>query len=227
MRKSRNNFKILSTALLAGCTLVGIAPSLEAKEVYPGVNIPDEVYKTEYGDKENYSEIKYYKWDTDSDGAKILIEGTSTDNDLKYYVSSQKDTVTDISGVIKDNQNGGDINTNFIDLPLDSKTNAIYNAVGNEIGKINTDIINSDGNILINNSGTIDSIDVTAINNSKGIIRSLGADAKIKNITGTFIGNSNTKGEALISGNIDSIKGTFIGNKMTGDNVWGYCNFNN
>ena len=63
-------------------------------------------------------------------------------------------------------------------MPLDSKTNAIYNAVGNEIGKINTDIVNSGGNILLNNSGTIDSIDITAINNSKGIIRSLGTDAK-------------------------------------------------
>ena len=178
MRKSRNNFKILSTALLAGCTLVGIAPSLEAKEVYPGVNIPDEVYKTEYGDKENYSEIKYYKWDTDSDGAKILIEGTSTDNDLKYYVSSQKDTVTDISGVIKDNQNGGDINTNFIDLPLDSKTNAIYNAVGNEIGKINTDIVNSSGGKLIYSQGNISNIDITAINNSSLVVNLNQKDSK-------------------------------------------------
>ena len=92
MRKIRNNknLKVLSTAALLGVAALGLTMPAGAKEVYPGVNIPDEVYKTEYGDKENYSEIKYYKWTTDESGAKILQEGTSSDNDLKYYVSSKK-----------------------------------------------------------------------------------------------------------------------------------------
>ncbi len=201
-----------------------MSSSAYAEEIYPEVNLPENVNKTEYGDKENYSEIKYYKWQTNEVGAKVLVEGTADDNDLKYYVSSKKDKITDISQIITENQNGGDIDTNIIDLSLDSKHNAINNAVNYEIGKITTDIVDSGDNVLIYNNGNINSIDVTAIHNNHRIIQN-NKDSNITNITGTFIGNSNDKGLSLIGnegqGTIQSIKGTFTGNRMTGNNVWG------
>ena len=219
MRKIRNNknLKVLSTAALLGVAALGLTMPSGAKEVYPGVNIPDEVYKTEYGDKENYSEIKYYKWTTDESGAKILQEGTSSDNDLKYYVSSKKDTVTDISGVIKDNQNGGDINKNFIDLTLDNKTNAIKNAVDYEIGKINADFVNSGGNTLIYSQGNTGAMNITAINNKNLVVNLNNKDATISSITGNFIGNSggNSASIYITAGTVDKISGYFIGNRTT------------
>ena len=102
----KNSLRVLSAAMLIGTVTLGV-PGI-AKEVYPGVNVPDEVYKTEYGDKENYSEIKYYKWQTNEAGIKVLGEGTKEDNDLKYYVSSRKENVSDISGVISGNQDASD-----------------------------------------------------------------------------------------------------------------------
>ena len=211
----KNSIRLLTSAMLIGSVVLG-APAM-SKEVYPGVNVPDEVYKTEYGDKENYSEIKYYKWTTDANGAKVLTEGTTEDNDLKYYVSSKKDTVKDISGVIKENQNGGDINTNFIDLTLDTKTNAITNAVNNEIGKINADFVNSGGNTLIYSQGNISDIEITAINNFSPVINLNQKDSKIDSITGTFIGNvgTNYSGIYIGSGTVGKITGNFIANRTT------------
>lgn len=232
MRKIRkNSLKILSAAILA-CSF---CLSTGAKEVYPGVDVPDEVYNTEYGDKENYSEIKYYKWTTDENGVKTLENGTADDNDLKYYVSSQKENISDISGVITENQNGGDINANFIDLTLTNNTNAIKNAVDNEIGNITGDYVNTSINSVIDNNGKINNIDITAINNKGGtasktsaasVIANTTATSEINEINGVFIGNSN---KSAISnnngGNINSIKGIFIGNSI-GKN-WGAAIANN
>ncbi|MCM1338330.1 MAG: hypothetical protein NC191_01505 [Muribaculaceae bacterium] len=215
MRKIRTkSVKILSAAALMACAF---ATPVMAEEVYPGVNIPDEVYKTEYGDKENYSEIKYYKWSTNEAGAKILVEGTAEDCDLKYYVSSQKDTISDVSQVITENQNGGDINVNIIDLTLDSKHNAITNAVNNEIGNINADIVDSTGNSLISTQGTIDNISVNAINNGNKAVHVNNKDIVVSSITGNFIGNDTTNVGAVYvqAGTVDKISGNFIGNRTS------------
>ena len=60
IRNNKSSAKVLSAALFAGCAIVGLGQNVNAQEIYPGVDIPDEVYKTEYGDNEKYSEIKYY-----------------------------------------------------------------------------------------------------------------------------------------------------------------------
>ena len=60
----------------------------------------------------------------------MLVDGTETDNDLKYYVSSKMDTINDLSQSILENQHGADLNVNVIDLEGWRSDNAIKTLLG-------------------------------------------------------------------------------------------------
>ena len=238
----KNSLRVLSAAMLIGTVTLGV-PGI-AKEVYPGVNVPDEVYKTEYGDKENYSEIKYYKWQTNEAGIKVLGEGTKEDNDLKYYVSSRKENVSDISGVISGNQDAsdpvtisekGDYNGIWVDnseaqvlgeqTPFFSRKYTGGSALVNRVQ--DTDGINISGAFANNHMLNI----APSANVSGGVLYNP-EGANINNLIADFVANTNEKndsqnsiimvGALLNIGNINNIEGNFIANKIINDKG-GYC----
>ena len=184
--------------------------------VYYSVNLK----QTEYGNKDaTNKEEKYYSWSKDSNGNNTLTAGTASSRDITYYVDKDR-----LSERITTNQNGANINKDFIGNTATSEGGAIYND-NSTIGDITGDFI---GNTVTNyssggaiyNRGTIGNITGDFIDNtaySGGAIYNYGT---IGDITGDFIGNAATSpsssssvGGAIYNrGTIGNITGDFIGN---------------
>jgi len=167
--------------------------------------------ETEYGNTNKYDSVSYYKFSIDSNGKKVLVTGTSTDFDIKYFVDNTRKGTT-----IRTNQSGAGINRDFIGLYTSSTGGAIYN-YKSTIGDITGDFI---GNYA---SSTSSSALGGAIYNF---------NATIGDITGDFIGNyatgSSANGGAIYNyynATIGDITGDFIGNyaQSTGTSSYSFA----
>ena len=186
--------------------------------VYYSVNLK----QTEYGHKDaTNQEVKYYSWGKDSKGNEVLTEGTESSHDITYYVDKDRLATERIT----EDQNGADINKDFIGNTADSSGGAISN--GGSIGNITGDFIgnyasgayDAYGGAIYNNGGSIGNITGDFIGNyASGGYTYGGAisnGGSIGNITGDFIGNyASTGGGAIYNngGSIGNITGDFIGN---------------
>ncbi len=186
--------------------------------------------QTEFGDKENYGEKLYFKWEK-TDNKYSLVEANESDADITYYVNNTRDD----SNRITTNQNGADITANFKNLGGSNKGGAIYNSgYLITIGDITGDFIgnyasgsSAGGGAIYNDEGTIGNITGDFIGNyasstsgyaSGGAIYNAGT---IENLTANFIGNSvkyqdSSGGAVFNSGNIINFSGNFIGNYNSG-----------
>ena len=213
---------------------------VQTKEFVP-VYYSVDLKQTIYGHQDAVNkEVKYYSWSGRSDTP--LTEGTSDKYDIIYNVD--KDRVS--SGRIEDNQNGANINKDFIGNSTSDCGGAICNDYGT-IGDITGDFIGnsaSAGGAIFNSDGTIGNITGDFIGNSSGgsggaiynhdssqdpkslatsddFLEAMNNNAYstvIGNITGNFIGNSAYEGGAIF--NSDSA----IGN-VTGDFIRNSANF--
>ena len=213
---------------------------VQTKEFVP-VYYSVDLKQTIYGHQDAVNkEVKYYSWSGRTDTP--LTEGTSDKYDIIYNVD--KDRVS--SGRIEDNQNGANINKDFIDNSTSDCGGAICNDYGT-IGDITGDFIGnsaSAGGAIFNSDGTIGNITGDFIGNSSGgsggaiynhdssqdpkslatsddFLEAMNNNAYstvIGNITGNFIGNSAYEGGAIF--NSDSA----IGN-VTGDFIRNSANF--
>ena len=66
--------------------------------------------QTDYGHKDNYDSVKYFKFETDANGNKTFAQGAETDFDIRYFVDSSR-----LGNRISSNQNGADIDKDFVD----------------------------------------------------------------------------------------------------------------
>ena len=181
--------------------------------VYYSVNLK----QTEYGNKDaTNKEVKYYSWSKDSNGNNTLTAGTASSHDVTYYVDKDR-----LSERITTNQNGANIDKDFIDNTSSSDDGgAIYNSNGT-IGDIIGDFI---GNAAIyggaiDNRGTIDNITGNFIgNNANDYGGAIHNEGTIGNITGDFINNYTKAYSGAIfndrNSTIGNITGNFIGNHV-------------
>lgn len=161
---------------------------VQTKEFVP-VYYSVDLKQTIYGHQDAVNkEVKYYSWSRRSDTP--LTEGTSDKYDIIYNVD--KDRVS--SGRIDTNQNGANINKDFI---------------GNSA--------NYPGGAVDNENGTIGDITGDFIDNSASAGGAIynGYNSTIDNIVGDFIKNNATIGGAIdnANGTIGNITGNFIGNR--------------
>lgn len=210
-----------------------VVQTKEFTPVYYSVDLKQTIYG--HQDAVN-KEVKYYSWSERSDAP--LTEGTSDKYDIIYNVD--KDRVS--SGRIDTNQNGANINKDFIGNSTSDCGGAICNDYGT-IGDITGDFIGnsaSAGGAIFNSDGTIGNITGDFIGNSSdgngGAIynHDSSRDPKslaisddsleamnnnaystvIGNITGNFIGNSAYEGGAIFNSDsaIGNVTGDFIAN---------------
>lgn len=162
-----------------------VVQTKEFTPVYYSVDLKQTIYG--HQDAVN-KEVKYYSWSERSDAP--LTEGTSDKYDIIYNVD--KDRVS--SGRIDTNQNGANINKDFI---------------GNSA--------NYPGGAIDNENGTIGDITGDFIDNSASAGGAIynGYNSTIDNIVGDFIKNNATIGGAIdnANGTIGNITGNFIGNR--------------
>ena len=162
-----------------------VVQTKEFTPVYYSVDLKQTIYG--HQDAVN-KEVKYYSWSGRSDAP--LTEGTSDKYDIIYNVD--KDRVS--SGRIDTNQNGANINKDFIDNSA-----------------------NYPGGAIDNENGTIGDITGDFIGNSASAGGAIynGYDSNIDNIVGDFIKNNATIGGAIDNenGTIGNITGNFIGNR--------------
>ena len=198
-----------------------VVQTKEFTPVYYSVDLKQTIYG--HQDAVN-KEVKYYSWSERSDAP--LTEGTSDKYDIIYNVD--KDRVS--SGRIDTNQNGADINKDFIGNSTSDCGGAICNDYGT-IGDITGDFIGnsaSAGGAIFNCDGTIANITGYFIGNSSGgsggaiynhdssrdpksladsedsfeAMNNNAYSTVIGNITGNFIGNSaNDSGGAIANSN--------------------------
>ncbi len=214
-----------------------VVQTKEFTPVYYSVDLKQTIYG--HQDAVN-KEVKYYSWSERSDAP--LTEGTSDKYDIIYNVD--KDRVSSVR--IDTNQNGANINKDFIDNSASDCGGAICNDYGT-IGDITGDFIGnsaSAGGAIFNSDGTIGNITGDFIGNSSdgngGAIynhdssqdpKSLATSddsleamnnnvysTVIGNITGNFIGNSANEDGGAICNEMGS-----IGN-ITGDFVGNSAN---
>ncbi|MBD9223710.1 hypothetical protein EGQ24_07415 [bacterium] len=166
-----------------------VVQTKEFTPVYYSVDLKQTIYG--HQDAVN-KEVKYYSWSGKSDAP--LTEGTSDKYDIIYNVD--KDRVS--SGRIDTNQNGANINKDFIDNSA-----------------------NYPGGAIDNENGTIGDITGDFIGNSASAGGAIynGYDSNIDNIVGDFINNNATIGGAIdnANGTIGNITGNFIGNRANED----------
>ena len=162
-----------------------VVQTKEFAPVYYSVDLKQTIYG--HQDAVN-KEVKYYSWSERSDAP--LTDGTSDKYDIIYNVD--KDRVS--SGRIDTNQNGANINKDFIDNSANYPGGAIDNE-NSTIGDITGD--------FIGNSAS-----------AGGAIYN-GYNSTIDNIVGDFIKNNATIGGAIDNenGTIGNITGNFIGNR--------------
>ena len=162
-----------------------VVQTKEFAPVYYSVDLKQTIYG--HQDAVN-KEVKYYSWSERSDAP--LTDGTSDKYDIIYNVD--KDRVS--SGRIDTNQNGANINKDFIDNSA-----------------------NYPGGAIDNENGTIGDITGDFIGNSASAGGAIynGYDSNIDNIVGDFIKNNATIGGAIDNenGTIGNITGNFIGNR--------------
>ena len=175
--------------------------------VYYSVNLK----QTEYGNKDaTNKEEKYYSWSKDSNGNNTLTAGTASSHDVTYYVDKDR-----LSERITTNQNGANINKDFIGNTATASTTSSSNFEGGAIR--NGGIIGDITGDFIGNTATTSSLysyGGAIFNDYRGTIG---------NITGDFIGNTATTsslyscGGAIYNyyGTIGNITGDFIGNTAT------------
>ena len=175
--------------------------------------------QTEFGDKENYGEKLYFKWEK-TDNKYSLVKANESDADITYYVNNTRD---DSPNRIDTDQNGADITDNFKNLGGSTYGGAIYNVSG-EIGNITGDFISNNatfGGAIYNENGTIGNITGDFVGNYTTTFYSGGSiyndNGRIGDITGDFIANSADEygGAIYNSGSnakIGNIKGDFIAN---------------
>ena len=160
---------------------------VQTKEFVP-VYYSVDLKQTIYGHQDAVNkEVKYYSWSGRTDTP--LTEGTSDKYDIIYNVD--KDRVSSVR--IDTNQNGANINKDFIDNSA-----------------------NYPGGAIDNENGTIGDITGDFIGNSTSAGGAIynGYDSNIDNIVGDFIKNNATIGGAIdnANGTIGNITGNFIGN---------------
>ena len=165
--------------------------------------------QTEYGDKNAANAVAhYYKWT--NDGTKNKLESTTdaAESNITYW---QDPSRTAIDRVTTD-QNGADINKDFIGLNADGDGGAIDNwrITSSTIGNITGDFI---GNYA---SSTISTVQGGAIYN----------EDTIGDIAGNFIDNyavgTNVRGGAIYNRRImGNVIGDFIGNYVSGSYAYG------
>ena len=181
--------------------------------VYYSVNLK----QTEYGHKDATNrEIKYYSWGNDSNGNEVLTEGTESSHDITYYVDKDR-----LSERITTNQNGANINKDFIGNTTSDDGGAIYNSNGT-IGDIIGDFIGNAaiyGGAIYNEYGTIGDITGNFIgNNANDYGGAIHNEGTIGNITGDFINNYTKAYSGAIfndrNSTIGNITGNFIGNHV-------------
>ena len=194
---------------------------LQTKEFAP-VYYSVDLKQTIYGHQDAVNkEVKYYSWSKRSDAP--LTEGTSDKYDIIYNVD--KDRVS--SGRIDTNQNGANINKDFIgNSRSDGGGGAILN-FKSTIGDITGDFIKNTarcGGAIMNQQGTIGNITGDFIGNSSD-----GSGGAIYNIDMRQTDNSQspkslaTSDDSLEAMNnnvystvIGNITGNFIGNSVNG-----------
>ena len=203
------------------------------------VNYRVDLKQTDYGYPEIADDKKTFTVTTpNADGS-----GNAFEYEIKYYVDSSRlapDRITT-------EQNGTDINNDFVGLNVTTSSSATGGAIYNygsssEIGDLTGDFIgnyassNNDayGGAIYNSNGTIGNITDDFISNyassvkdeaSGGAIYNTGGT--IGNITGDFIGNYATSsspgafGGAIANiGITGNITGDFIGNYVTSDGFY-------
>ena len=211
-------------------------PDVEYKEVTTYTTTPKyytvDLKQTEYGHTDKYDSTQDFTITTPNSDKT----GNAFEYAIKYYVDStrlQPDRITT-------DQNGADIDKDFVGLNIESSTSyarggAISNAGNAEIGDITGDFI---GNYAtgssrayggaIDNSGDIGNITGDFTGNYATARRADAYGGAIDNsetiadITGDFIGNyassesGNSRGGAIDNtGKIEDITGDFIGNYVT------------
>ena len=186
--------------------------------------------KTEYGYPDVADETKTFTVTTpNADGSSNAFE-----YEIKYYVDS--DRIAPVT--ITTDQNGADINNDFVGLNVTTSSNAEGGAIYNDgtIGNITGDFIGNyaSGRSTVHggaiyNGGTIGNITGDFIGNyASGYYVYGGAiynGGTIGNITGDFIGNYAT-GFAADGGAIYNNSGSTIGN-ITGDFIGNYATASN
>lgn len=214
-----------------------VVQTKEFTPVYYSVDLKQTIYG--HQDAVN-KEVKYYSWSERSDAP--LTEGTSDKYDIIYNVD--KDRVS--SGRIDTNQNGANINKDFIGNSTSDCGGAICNDYGT-IGDITGDFIGnsaSAGGAIFNSDGTIGNITGDFIGNSSDgnggaiynhdssrdpkslaisddsleVMNNNAFNTVIGDITGDFIGNRADAGGAIFNSDsaIGNITGDFIGNSANG-----------
>ena len=195
-----------------------VVQTKEFTPVYYSVDLKQTIYG--HQDAVN-KEVKYYSWSERSDAP--LTEGTSDKYDIIYNVD--KDRVS--SGSIDTNQNGANINKDFIDNSRsDGGGGAILN-FKSTIGDITGDFIKntaSCGGAIMNQQGTIGNITGDFIGNSSD-----GSGGAIYNIDIRQTDNSQSPKYFVASDDsleamnnnaystvIGNITGNFIGNSVNG-----------
>ena len=194
---------------------------MQTKEFAP-VYYSVDLKQTIYGHQDAVNkEVKYYSWSERSDAP--LTEGTSDKYDIIYNVD--KDRVS--SGRIDTNQNGANINKDFIgNSRSDGGGGAILN-FKSTIGDITGDFIKNTalcGGAIMNQQGTIDNITGDFIGNSSD-----GSGGAIYNIDIRQTDNSQSPQSLAASEDsleamnnnaystvIGNITGNFIGNSVNG-----------
>ena len=196
-----------------------VVQTKEFTPVYYSVDLKQTIYG--HQDAVN-KEVKYYSWSERSDAP--LTEGTSDKYDIIYNVD--KDRVS--SGRIDTNQNGANINKDFIDNSANYPGGgAIYNDNGT-IGDITGDFIKNTaihGGAIHNNNGTIGNITGDFIGNSSdsssggGAILNNGIRQTDNSQVPTSLADSDDSLEVMnnnvYSTVIGNITGNFIGNSAS------------
>ncbi len=216
---------------------------VQEKELVP-VYFSVDLKQTEYGNKDaTNQEVKYYSWTKDSDGNNTLTEGTEGAHDITYYVDKDR-----LSERITTNQNGADIDKDFVGNSTTTSTSsyggAIYNIANETIGDITGNFIgnyasssadSSSSGGAIYNAGTIGDITGDFIGNYSKSLEGSASGGAINNkgtigdITGDFIGNYNTinSWDSYYSAQGGAISNTGSIGNITGDFIRNYANSEN
>ena len=201
-----------------------LKPDVEYKEVKTYTTTPKyytvELKQTDYGHTDKYDSTLDFTITTPNSDKT----GKAFEYAVKYYVDSDR-----LSGRISTNQNGANIDKDFVGVSATSSGGAIYNNKAT-IGDITGDFIGNyafssnyeaKGGAIYNDEGTIGNITGDFIGNyvSSNYEAKGGAiyndEGTIGNITGNFIGNYVSSYYSLYTGTIYNYDGT-IGN-ITGD----------
>ncbi len=156
-----------------------------------------DAYENQFGNADaTGDQVKYFNWEKDADGVYKLVEGTTTDHDIKVGLGENV-------YVQKSEENGAVTNI--------TENVTLDNLTGTFVGNSASD----NGSVIYNNSGKITTVDGDFIGNSAHMGGVISSDTgTIESINGNFIGNSAYNGGAIRNwnGGITSLTGKFISN---------------